>query len=387
MFRRNIWQLLAVGIASAVLTLVLIVGTEAWLLQSLTGNSGGTLRFLRALQLIQYNYNGEVDNDKLLDGAIKGMVEAVDDPYTVYLDRKDFEVFSQVTEGSFSGVGISFGKRGDDFVVMTVLKESPAELAGVKNGEIIVSVDGVEAKTMNMEQIANKIRGEKGTEVELALKEKDGSIRKLRIIRQEIKTTSVGGIMLPNTNIGYIRISMFNIDTGADFAKTYKELEQKGMQALILDLRSNPGGTLDSGVQVAQMLVPKGPIVSVMDKAGNKYVESSTLEKVKYPAAVLVNGGTASASEIVAGAMKDTKAAKLFGEKTFGKGCVQTVYRLDGKTAVKITTAYYYTPSGVCIHDIGIEPDVKVELPENALVDTQLKAAEQYLQDLLQKKE
>lgn len=387
MFRRNIWQLLAVGIASAVLTLVLIVGTEAWLLQSLTGNSGGTLRFLRALQLIQYNYNGEVDNDKLLDGAIKGMVEAVDDPYTVYLDRKDFEVFSQVTEGSFSGVGISFGKRGDDFVVMTVLKESPAELAGVKNGEIIVSVDGVEAKTMNMEQIANKIRGEKGSEVELALKEKDGSIRKLRIIRQEIKTTSVGGIMLPNTNIGYIRISMFNIDTGADFAKTYKELEQKGMQALILDLRSNPGGTLDSGVQVAQMLVPKGPIVSVMDKAGNKYVESSTLEKVKYPAAVLVNGGTASASEIVAGAMKDTKAAKLFGEKTFGKGCVQTVYRLDGKTAVKITTAYYYTPSGVCIHDIGIEPDVKVELPENALVDTQLKAAEQYLQDLLQKKE
>ena len=387
MFRRNIWQLLAVGIASAVLTLVLIVGTEAWLLQSLTGNSGGTLRFLRALQLIQYNYNGEVDNDKLLDGAIKGMVEAVDDPYTVYLDRKDFEVFSQVTEGSFSGVGISFGKRGDDFVVMTVLKESPAELAGVKNGEIIVSVDGVEAKTMNMEQIANKIRGEKGSEVELALKEKDGSIRKLRIIRQEIKTTSVGGIMLPNTNIGYIRISMFNIDTGADFAKTYKELEQKGMQALILDLRSNPGGTLDSGVQVAQMLVPKGPIVSVMDKAGNKYVESSTLEKVKYPAAVLVNGGTASASEIVAGAMKDTKAAKLFGEKTFGKGCVQTVYRLDGKTAVKITTAYYYTPSGVCIHDIGIEPDVKVELPENALVDTQLKAAKQYLQDLLQKKE
>lgn len=387
MLKKNTRQLLAVGIASAVLTMVLIVGTEAWLLQSLTGNSGGTLRFLRALQLIQYNYNGEVDNDKLLDGAIKGMVEAVDDPYTVYLDRKDFEVFSQVTEGSFSGVGISFGKRGDDYVVMTVLKESPAELAGVKNGEIIVSVDGVEAKTMNMEQIANKIRGEKGTEVELALKEKDGSIRKLRIIRQEIKTSSVGGIMLPNTNIGYIRISMFNVDTGADFAATYKELEQKGMKALILDLRSNPGGTLDSGVQVAQLLVPKGPIVSVMDKAGNKYVESSTLEKVKYPAAVLVNGGTASASEIVAGAMKDTKAAKLFGEKTFGKGCVQTVYRLDGETAVKITTAYYYTPSGVCIHDIGIEPDVKVELPENALVDTQLKAAEQYLQDLLQKKE
>lgn len=159
------------------------------------------------------------------------------------------------------------------------------------------------------------------------------------------------------------------------------------MKALILDLRSNPGGTLDSGVQVARMLVPKGPIVSVVDKDGNKFVESSALEKVKYPAAVLVNGGTASASEIVSGAVKDTKSGKLFGTKTFGKGCVQTVYRLDGESAVKITTAYYYTPSGASIHNIGIEPDVKVELEENAVVDTQLKAAEKYLQELLQNKE
>lgn len=387
MFKKNIWQLAGVVVGTAVVTVALVIAVELFLLRGITGNAGESLRFLRALQLVQLQYNGEVDTNKLFDGAIKGMVEAVNDPYTVYMDRKDFADFSQVTEGSFGGIGIVFGKRGDDYVVISALQDNPGALAGIKDGEIIISVDGTEAKTLNMEQIAHKIRGEKGTEVELEIKDKDGNVRKVRVVRKEIKATSVGGTMLPNTSIGYIRISMFNMDTGEDFAKTYTELEKKGMKALILDLRSNPGGTLDSGVQVAQMLVPKGPIVSVVDKSGNKYVESSTLEKVKYPAAVLVNGGSASASEIVAGALKDTKSAKLFGEKTFGKGCVQTVYRLDGETAVKITTAYYYTPSGVCIHNIGIEPNVKIELPKDYSEDTQLKAAEKYLQDLLQNKE
>ena len=387
MFKRRIWQLFAVGLGTAVLTLILTVGAGVWLLQNITGNTGETVRFLRAMQLIKYNYNGEVDTDKLFDGAIKGMVESVKDPYTVYMDKNDYANFSQVTEGTFGGIGIVFGKRGDDYVVISALQDNPGALAGIKDGDIIVSVDGVESKTLNMEQMAHKIRGEKGTEVELELKDKSGELRKVRVIRKDIKTTSVGGVMLPNTEIGYIRISMFNVETGDDFVKAYHELEDKGMKALILDLRSNPGGTLDSGVQVAGMLVPKGPIVSVIDRPGNKFVENSTLEKVKYPMAVLVNGGTASASEIVAGAIKDTKSGKLFGKKTFGKGCVQTVYRLDSATAVKITTAYYYTPSGASIHNIGIEPDVEVDLDENAVVDTQLKAAENYLQELLQKEE
>lgn len=383
MFKRNFWQLLVGCLATAILTLTVVIGAEAWLLQNITGNTYETLRFLRAMQLIQYNYNGEVSSNQLFDGAIKGMVESVQDPYTVYLNRNDFADFSQVTEGTFGGIGIVFGKRGDDYVVISALQDNPGALAGIKDGDIILAVDGVESKTLNMEQMAHKIRGEKGTEVELELKSKDGQVRKIRVIRKDIKTTSVGGTMLPGTAIGYIRISMFNVDTGVDFVKTYKELEQKGMKALLLDLRSNPGGTLDSGVQVAQLLVPKGPIVSVIDKAGNTYVESSALEKVKYPAAVLVNGGTASAAEIVAGAMKDTKSGRLFGEKTFGKGCVQTVYRLDSETAVKITTANYHTPSGVSIHDIGIEPDVKVELGEHAAEDVQLKTAKEYLQELL----
>ena len=190
--------------------------------------------------------------------------------------------------------------------------------------------------------------------------------------------------MLANTKIGYIRIAIFNENTGDDFAKKYAELEKQGMQALVLDLRENPGGILDAGVDVARMLVPKGPIVSVIDKNGNKFEETSSLEKVKYPLAVLVDHGSASASEIVAGAIKDTKSGKLFGVKTFGKGSVQSVYRLDKNTAVKITVAKYYTPSGVSIHNVGIEPDVKVELPDDATVDVQLKAAEDYLLQQLQ---
>ena len=158
------------------------------------------------------------------------------------------------------------------------------------------------------------------------------------------------------------------------------------MQATILDLRGNPGGVLDDGVAVAKKLVPKGPIVSIIYNDGSQFVENSDLPKIKYPLAVLVDGGSASASEIVAGAIKDTKAGKLFGVKTFGKGSVQGVYRLDASTAIKVTTAKYYTPSGVSIHNVGIEPDVVVELPENATEDLQLKAAEKYLLEELSKR-
>jgi carboxyl-terminal processing protease len=239
---------------------------------------------------------------------------------------------------------------------------------------------------MNMTDVADKIRGKQGTEVVLRLRTKDGEEKEVKVVRKDIKAPSVGGQLLPNTKIGYIRITVFNEATGEDFKKTYEKLQAEGMEATILDLRGNPGGILDDGVAVAGMLVPKGPIVSLVYKNGDKYVENSSLEQVKYPLAVLVDHGTASAAEIVAGAVKDTKAGKLFGVKTFGKGSVQGVYRIDNDTAVKITTARYYTPSGVSIHNVGIEPDVKIELPDNAVTDVQLEAAQDYLQQELQKK-
>jgi len=371
-FGKRSWQIAACCLVTAALTTAVVLGTEAVLLNRLTGSASESVRFLRTMNLLKHNYNGEVENHKLFDGAIKGMVEAVGDPYTVYLNSKDYQQLSEMTGGSFGGIGIVFGKRGNDYVVISALEDNPGAKAGIKSGDIITAVDDKPVSEMNMDQIANKIRGKQGTEVLLELKGKDGALRKVRVVRAEIKNPSVGGQLLPDSKIGYIRIAVFNENTGDDFAKKYKELEQQGMQALVLDLRGNPGGVFDAGVQVAGMLVPKGPIVSVVDKNGDKYEETSSLEKVKYPLAVLVDHGSASASEIVAGAIKD------------GKGSVQTVYRLDSGTAVKITVAKYYTPSGVSIHNVGIEPDEKVELPENATSDVQLKAAEAYLRQQLQ---
>lgn len=382
MFSKKAWQLAACCVATALLTTVTIVGVEGVLLQKLTGSASESVRFLRTMHLLKNNYNGEVDNHTLFDGAIKGMVESVGDPYTVYLNRKDYKQLSEMTNGTFGGIGIVFGKRGDDYVVISALPDNPGALAGIKSGDIIMSVDDVQSRTLNMEQMAQKIRGQQGTEVLLELKGKDGSLRKVRVIRKEIKNPSVGGQFVPDTKIGYIRIAVFNESTVEDFTKEYKKLEEKGMESLILDLRGNPGGILDAGVGVARMLVPKGPIVSVIDKNGNKYEETSSLEKVKYPLAVLVDHGSASAAEIVAGAIKDTKAGKLFGVKTFGKGSVQSVYRLDNSTAVKITIANYYTPSGVSIHNVGIEPDQVVELPDTARKDVQLQAAVEYLKQI-----
>lgn len=368
------------------LSVAVTLSAVTWKVQEITGDAAGTLRFLRAMSIVKNNFDGKADNKVLFDGAIEGMVHALDDPYSVYLDKEDFTKLSEMTEGSFGGIGIVFGKRGDDYVVISALADHPGALAGIKSGDIILAVDGAETAKMNMTDVADKIRGKQGTEVVLRLRTKDGEEKDVKVVRKDIKAPSVGGQLLPNTKIGYIRITVFNEATGEDFKKTYEKLQAEGMEATILDLRGNPGGILDDGVAVAGMLVPKGPIVSLVYKNGDKYVENSSLEQVKYPLAVLVDHGTASAAEIVAGAVKDTKAGKLFGVKTFGKGSVQGVYRIDNDTAVKITTARYYTPSGVSIHNVGIEPDVKIELPDNAVTDVQLKAAQDYLKQELQKK-
>lgn len=369
-----------------VLSVAVTMAAVSWQFCRIAGDGVGALRFLQAMHIVKSSYNGEVNEAKLYDGAIKGMVESLGDPYSVYLDSKEFARLNEMTEGSFGGIGIVFGKKDKDYIVISALPDNPGAQAGIKGGDIIVAVDGKETKDMNMEQVAAAIRGPQGSEVELELQDKDGARRKVRLLRREIKTTSVGGELLPNSSIGYIRIAVFNENTGADFAKKYKELEQQGMQALILDLRGNPGGVLDGGVAVAGMLVPKGPVVSVVNRKGEKFTENSSLAQVKYPLAVLVDHGTASASEVVAGAVKDTSSGRLFGVKTFGKGSVQSVYRLGSDTAVKVTTAKYYTPSGVSIHNVGIEPDETVELPENAAEDTQLAAAKKYLAKLLAEK-
>lgn len=377
----NVWLIPILVIGIMTLTLISVF----WGMHKLTHNAGGTLQFLYTLGKIRSSYVGEYTDKKLFEGAMHGLVEGLDDPYSEYLDEKGFSRLNEMTDGTFGGIGVVLGQRNKEFVVVSPMEGSPGAKAGIEAGDKILKVNDVDTKGRTLEDVVSTIRGKKGTSVKLLLEHKNGQQFTADIVRDDIKVQSVAGRMLPDSKIGYIRIAMFNENTGEEFKKAYEKLEQEGMQATLLDLRHNPGGLLTECVKVSNYIVPKGPVVSITDKKGNTKVYESKLEKVKYPLAVLIDHGSASASEIVSAAVQDTKAGKLFGVKTYGKGCVQSVFHVTTKTGLKLTTAMYYTPSGRSIHKVGVTPDVEIELPEKATVDVQLNKAEEYLRDELNK--
>lgn len=377
----NVWLIPILVIGIVTLTLISVF----WGMHKLTHNAGGTLQFLYTLGKIRSSYVGEYTDKKLFEGAMHGLVESLDDPYSEYLDEKGFSRLNEMTDGTFGGIGVVLGQRNKEFVVVSPMEGSPGAKAGIEAGDKILKVNDVDTKGRTLEDVVSTIRGKKGTSVKLLLEHKNGQQFTADIVRDDIKVQSVAGRMLPDSKIGYIRIAMFNENTGEEFKKAYEKLEQEGMQATLLDLRHNPGGLLTECVKVSNYIVPKGPVVSITDKKGNTKVYESKLEKVKYPLAVLIDHGSASASEIVSAAVQDTKAGKLFGVKTYGKGCVQSVFHITTKTGLKLTTAMYYTPSGRSIHKVGVTPDVEIELPEKATVDVQLNKAEEYLRDELKK--
>ena len=354
-----------------------------WALQTVTRNAGGTLQFFYTLGKIHSSFVGDYDETKLMEGAMGGLVKTLEDPYSEYLDEKAFSRLNEVTDGTFGGIGVVLGQKDKELIVIAPMEGSPGAKAGIKAGDKVLKVDGKDTKGRSLEEVVSTIRGKKGTTVELVLRHAGGEEYTASIIRDDIKIESVAGKMLPDSKIGYIRLSVFNDNTGKEFRETYEKLEKEGMQAILLDLRQNPGGLLDESVKVANYLVPKGPVVSITDKNNNTQVLNSELEKVKYPLAVLVDHGSASASEILAGAIQDTKSGKLFGVKTYGKGVVQTIFHITPVTGLKLTTAKYYTPSGRSIDKVGIEPDVAIPLPENATEDVQLQKAESYLKEEL----
>lgn len=377
----NVWLIPILVIGIMTLTLISVF----WGMHKLTHNAGGTLQFLYTLGKIRSSYVGEYTDKKLFEGAMHGLVESLDDPYSEYLDETGFSRLNEMTDGTFGGIGVVLGQRNKEFVVVSPMEGSPGAKAGIEAGDKILKVNDVDTKGRTLEDVVSTIRGKKGTSVKLLLEHKNGQQFTADIVRDDIKVQSVAGRMLPDSKIGYIRIAMFNENTGEEFKKAYEKLEQEGMQATLLDLRHNPGGLLTECVKVSNYIVPKGPVVSITDKKGNTKVYESKLEKVKYPLAVLIDHGSASASEIVSAAVQDTKAGKLFGVKTYGKGCVQSVFHITTKTGLKLTTAMYYTPSGRSIHKVGVTPDVEIELPEKATVDVQLNKAEEYLRDELKK--
>ncbi|MBU2699214.1 carboxyl-terminal processing protease [Sporomusaceae bacterium BoRhaA] len=353
-------------IGSAILLVLLTFSATTmgffYLLKVHTGDVLSTVQFFRAVQIVKSKYVEDVPVDQLMAGAIKGMVSSLGDPHSVYMDAKMFKDFMIETEGSFGGIGIVVGVKDKMLTVVSPIEGTPGDQAGIQSGDQIVKIDGQLTKELALDEAVNKIRGPEGSSVVLSIKRGNEEIKDYTLVRSNIQIKTVTGKLLPN-HVGYIRIAMFNENTGNDFLKQYQELENQGMQAVVLDLRDNPGGLLEECVKVANKFVPKGPIVSVVTRDGTREVHSSTLEAVKYPVAVLVNGGSASASEIVAGAIQDTQAGTLIGTKTYGKGSVQTLMRLDGSTAIKLTIAKYLTPNDRSINGIGIDPDIVLEMP------------------------
>lgn len=368
-------------VGAVVLSFGAFAGGTCLLLKSWVGSPWPLMRLAQTLHLIQQHYVENVDQSKLYDGALKGMVSILGDPYSSYLNHEDFVSLSAMTEGHFGGVGMVMGVKDGQFIVVAPIEDTPAFKAGIKAGAVLTKINGKELKGLSLDQVVKQIRGQNGTQVVLTLQQGKEKPKEYTIVRSDIKIKSVYGKM-DDHGIGFIRITNFSEDTAKDFGTELQKLQQEGMKALVLDLRDNPGGLLQSGVGVARYLVPKGPIVSITDKQGRTDTETSTLEKVGFPLAVLVNHGTASAAEIVSGAIQDTHTGKLFGTKTYGKGVVQNVYMLGSDTALKLTIANYYTPSGRNIDKVGITPDQVITADDDA-GSNQLTAAEAYLKEQL----
>ena len=335
-----------------------------------------TLKLFRAVQVVKGQYVGTAEGPLLMTGSLKGMVNSLGDPYSVYLDPKMYSELMLETKGSFGGVGIVLGVKDKQLTVVAPIEGTPAETAGILSGDLIVKIDGQDTKDMALDEAVGKIRGKEGSKVTLTIQRTGQEAEEYSLTRATIVLKSVSGKILEN-GIGYIRLSMFSETTGNDFTQKMSELTEQGMTSLILDLRNNPGGLIGESVKVARLLVPQGQIVSVIGKDGERETSQSYLEKTPLPLVVLINGGSASASEIVAGAIQDTGAGKLIGVKTFGKGSVQRIIPLDKDSAVKITIAEYHTPKDRSIHGKGIEPDVVVEMPKDkdAKSDPQLDKA------------
>ncbi|MDN5347757.1 MAG: carboxyl-terminal processing protease [Clostridia bacterium] len=325
---------------------------------------------VKVITLIRNQALYPVPTSKLLEGAAKGMVEALDDPYSSYLEPQVFRSLEEHVKGTYGGVGllitIEEKEKERRLVVVSPFKGTPAHRAGILSGDYIVEIEGRPTSNMGLDTAASLMQGQPGTQVSLTIQRPgEKEVRRLTLTREIIKIPSVTGEMLASApGIGYISLTTFNDQTGADLGRLLQELQKQGLKGIILDLRNNPGGSLPAAVEVASFFIPSGrPVVYIVNQ---KSTEALTARggSVDLPLVVLVNRGTASAAEIVAGAVQDAGRGVLVGEKTFGKGVVQTIFRLNGGAAVKLTTHKYLTPAKRDIDQKGIEPDYKVSLDQ-----------------------
>ena len=373
----------------------IIIGMSAmWVITSCAGgfirvNAAGYEDMLKVYQkygkleeiysYIDENYYTDIDDDKLMEGIYSGLVEALDDPYSSYMSKDKYQEWNSDISGEFGGIGVTFTKDDNgDFLIVSVIDDTPAYKAGIRAGDTIEAVDGKTYDDMN--DIVAVIRGKEGTSLKLTYK-RDDSKKTVTIVRDTIQIESVKS-KIRKDNIGYIRISSFIETTAEDFKKALNEMETARVKGVVIDIRNNGGGLVNEGLEVADKLLGKCTLVCYVDNEGNKTYSYSDKDKTDMPYVLLVDGATASTSEILTAAVKDNNGGKIVGTKTFGKGIIQNTSQFKDGSALKLTVMQYLSPDGNKIHKKGIEPDYVVKLKKNDDTDYQLnKAVELLKQD------
>ena len=327
-------------------------------------------------QVIDRFYIGEIDEEKMLDETLKGYINGLDDEYSEYMTEEEWGDFQSNALGNYVGIGIymSLDKNGN-VVIVSPIKETPAEAAGLQSEDIIVEVDGESVIGESMDTVSNKIKGEPGSKVKIKVLRGE-EYKDFEVERQAIKVYHVESKMLEN-NIGYIELITFDEGCAEEFKKAYEDLKGKGAQKLIVDLRYNTGGLVEEALSILNLIVPEEKTLLItLDSKENKQITKATGgDIINMEMVVLANEYSASASEIVVGALKDNDEATIVGTQTYGKGVIQNVYQLNDGSVLKLTVNEYYTPNEIKINKVGIEPDIVVELPEDAKEDVQLNKA------------
>lgn len=332
-------------------------------------------------KLIDEKYMGEVDEDALKEGLYKGYVQGLDDPYSVYYDEEETKELYETTEGEYSGIGavLSQDLKSGVITLVQIYEDSPADKAGLKDEDILTKVGTLDVTGMDLSEVVTYIKGEKGTEVELTvLRGEDADEVTVTAVRDTVEAQTVEYEMLED-QIGYLAVSEFDSVTYGQYEEALEALSDQGMEGLVVDLRNNPGGNLNTVCDMLDLVLPEGTIVYMEDKEGKRQTYSSDdAHQLDVPMAVLVNGNSASASEIYAGAIQDHEAGTIVGTQTYGKGVVQQIFDLGDGTSVKLTIAEYFTPKGRSINGEGVTPDLEVEYEpdeKDPEADNQLEAA------------
>lgn len=392
---KSIMLIIVVALVTFILTSVFLynkLGTTGKYASSIPGISTELIKKIYSVRAIMDDkYISDINEEDLVNGAIKGYVEGLGDDYTEYFTKEEMEEFKTETEGNYFGIGIYMYQNKEDntVVILTPIEGSPAEKAGILPGDIIKKVDGVEYTGEDFEKISTYIKGKEGSTVKLEV-EREGKILDFEIERRKIDLYPIKSEVLEN-NIGYINITSFDEDSGKEFKNAYNELNKKGIKSLIIDLRNNGGGIVDEALEIADYILEKNATILITkDRDGNEEIEKSTKKPIiKVPIVALVNENTASASEILTAALKENGKATVVGEKTYGKGVIQELITLSDGSGIKITTEEYYTPNRNKINEVGITPDKEVSLPETVTssynierkYDTQLKEAIRILEN------